>query len=86
MSGFRRCGRRPLRYEVKFSHAIVGDVMTETQDISETGIFVRGKELIKYLCIGDILNVQLTSESEVFEDTQLKVVRMTDEGIGLAFE
>ena len=86
MSGFRRYGRKPLRYAVKFTHSSAGDIQAETQDISETGMFVRGTSLAKCLTIGDTLNAQLRCDQDSVENTQLKVVRMTDDGVGLAFE
>lgn len=86
MSGFRRCGRKPLRCAVEFSHSMAGDVQAETADISDTGIFVRDSHLAKLLTIGDTLSAQLKYDQELPERAELKVVRMTDEGVGLVFE
>lgn len=86
MSGFRRCGRKPLRCAVKFSHEMAGDFQAETYDISDSGMFVRCAELVKVLAVGDTLNAKLDSEMASAEDKLLKIVRLTDEGVGLAFE
>lgn len=86
MSGFRRCGRKPLRYAVKFSHKLAGDVQAETHDVSDTGMFVRDSQLVKVLNVGETLNAELKCDQNSTEDAQLKVVRMTDDGVGLAFD
>lgn len=93
MSGFRRCGRKPLRCAVKFDHRVAGNVVAETQDVSDSGLFIRSEGLSKILSVGDTFNAQLEcnlSEGEdpsvTVEKTQLKVVRTTEDGIGLVFE
>lgn len=86
MSGFRRCGRKPLRYSIRISHQTVGDVLAETKDISETGIFVRSAVLLSILTVGETLVAELECDANTIENTQLKVVRMTEDGVGLEFE
>lgn len=86
MSEFRRYGRKPLRYAVKVSHTTAGDILAETQDISDSGIFVRSADLLKWLSIGEKVNACLKCDQNTVENTQLKVVRITDEGVGLVFD
>ena len=86
MSGFRRYGRKPLRCAIKFSHSSGGDFQAETQDISDAGIFIRDSGLVSVLNIGEVLSAKLQCNQDAFEDTKLKVVRMTADGVGLEFD
>ena len=85
MSGFRKHGRKPVRCPVKLSHCELGDVVAETRDISESGLFVRCKDLLDYLAIGEEIETSLFNNREEVSQGLLTVVRMTDEGIALAY-
>jgi|GEM_PF-3513845 len=86
MSGFRRFGRKPLRCSLEFFHSSSGHVQTETVDISETGMFVRDAHLATCLSIDDSFSGRFRYDQEPAEQTTLKVVRITEEGVGLVFE
>ena len=85
MSGFRRYGRKPLRYPLKVSHAMAGELQVETHDISDTGIFVRDSSLAKLVHVGEKLSARMQCDHNSFQNANLKVVRMTDDGVGLEF-
>ena len=86
MSGFRRYGRKPLKCAVKICHQDAGDIIAETIDVSETGVFIRSSDLMSSIAVGDKLDAQLFSDDNFVENTQLKVVRLASDGVGLAFE
>ena len=85
MSGFRKHGRKVVKCAVKLTHSEIGDVVAETRDISESGVFVSCKDLLNYLAVGDELEASLYTDCEIISHAVLKVVRLTDEGIGLAY-
>jgi len=85
MSGFRKHGRTLVKCAVRLSHREIGDVVTETRDISETGVFVSCRELVHFISIGDEFDATLYSECDDVSETSLKVVRLTEDGVGLAF-
>lgn len=85
MSGFRKHGRTLVKCAVRLKHRDIGDVVAETRDISETGVFVNCRELVHFISIGDEFEANLYTETNCVSKTNLKVVRLTDEGIGLAF-
>ncbi|WP_096085470.1 PilZ domain-containing protein [Agaribacterium haliotis] len=80
MSGFRRFGRKPFVGAVKLQHDAFGEMYAETQDVSESGLFVRDANLREQLNVGDLLNATLENIQH-----EMKVVRLTREGAGLAF-
>lgn len=86
MSGFRKHGRTLTKCAVHISHNDLGEVVAETRDISETGVFVRCKELMDAICIGDTVEARLYSGRDRISHAYLKVVRLTEEGVGLVFE
>ena len=86
MSGFRRYGRKPLKREVRISHENLGDIVAETQDVSETGVFIRSPDLSGCMSVGETVDAALYEDDSLVRDTQLVVVRTTTEGVGLAFE
>ncbi|WP_188150753.1 PilZ domain-containing protein [Teredinibacter waterburyi] len=85
MPGFRKHGRTLVKCAVRLTHRDIGDVVTETRDISETGVFVTCRDLVHFISIGDEFDATLYSDTDHVSETQLKVVRLTTEGVGLAF-
>ncbi len=86
MSGFRRYGRKPLKQVVKIFHRDSGDILAETQDVSEAGVFVRCAELCNCLAVGDTVDAQLFADNNQVERAQLRVVRLATDGVGCSFE
>ncbi|WP_075188293.1 PilZ domain-containing protein [Teredinibacter haidensis] len=85
MSGFRKHGRTVVKCVVRLTHRDIGDVMAETRDISESGVFVNCRELVHFIAIGDEFEAKLYSECNDVSETNMKVVRLTADGVGLAF-
>lgn len=85
MSGFRKHGRTPVRCAVRLTHKEIGDVVAETRDISETGVFVSCREFVHFISIGDEFEAKLYTENNQVSETNMRVVRLTEEGVGLAF-
>lgn len=85
MSGFRKHGRTLVRCSVKIKHDSVGDIEAETRDISETGVFVRCKDMSSVISVGDEVEAKLYSDCEKVTVAHLKVVRITNEGVGFAY-
>ncbi|TVZ37470.1 PilZ domain-containing protein [Alteromonadaceae bacterium 2753L.S.0a.02] len=85
MSQFRKHGRTPVKCAVRLKHREIGDVVTETRDISETGVFVSCRELVRFVSVGDELEAKLYTATNQVSETNLKVVRLTEDGVGLVF-
>ncbi|WP_185234839.1 PilZ domain-containing protein [Teredinibacter franksiae] len=85
MSGFRKHGRTLEKCLVRLNHADFGEVVVETRDISESGVFVSCRDIVRFISIGDELHAKLYSECRNVSETSMKVVRLTDDGVGLAF-
>lgn len=86
MSGFRRYGRKPIKCAVRLCHSIHGDIVAETSDISENGVFIRSKSLEQVVKVGDTIDAKLFSSESESSDAQLRVVRTTGDGVGLSFD
>lgn len=87
MSGFRRYGRKPLKCSVKLLHTTAGEVIAETKDISEEGLFISCPEVVEQLAVGETVNAEFCTEdaSRRSDRAQLKVVRRTKDGVGFSF-
>ena len=85
MSEFRKHGRKPVRCSIKLTHHDLGDIIAETRDISETGVFIAHKDLMHYITVGEQVEARFYSEENSAYDGVLKVIRLTREGIGLEF-
>ncbi|WP_245929244.1 PilZ domain-containing protein [Agarilytica rhodophyticola] len=83
---YRKHGRTLVTYAVKLANDSLGEVVAETRDVSETGIFVKCKDLVKKISIGDGFKAEALLGSGKAMPKHLTVVRLTDEGIGLAFD
>lgn len=83
--GFRKHGRKIVKCAVKLSHEDLGDIVAETRDISESGVFVSCKDILKFLAVGDQVEASLYTDCEIVSHAVLHVVRMTDEGVGLSY-
>lgn len=83
----RRSPRLPIQLEVEFNHDETGLVNLVTKDISDTGVFIILK-LDKQPPLGTIAKVKLKNDFEDGEEAPIllmKLVRKTENGIGLEF-
>ncbi len=85
MAGFRKHGRTMVKCAVKLTHDQLGDIVAETRDISETGVFVWCKNLPSLMAVGDEVEAELHSECDMVTVAHLTVVRLTDDGVGLTY-
>lgn len=85
MSEFRKHGRKPIKCAVRLNHKEFGEIVTETRDISETGVFVSCVDLVRRVAIGEQIEAKLYSECDSVSETHLEVVRLSEDGVGLAF-
>lgn len=87
MTTYRRHGRTAVRCEVKLKHETLGEMVAETVNLSVSGLFVKSKELVEKVAIGDAVKAELENEVFCFLPPQaltLKVVRLTGECAALA--
>lgn len=85
MSEFRKHGRKLVKCAVRLNHKEFGEIVTETRDISETGVFVSCADLVSFVAIGERIQARLYADCDSVSETHLEVVRLSDEGVGLAF-
>jgi len=76
--------RTPMRVQVKVSHPSIGDVVVQTRDISDGGIFLL-TENINVPPIGTIVEGQVQGMEIEGPILKLEIVRMEPAGIGLKF-
>ena len=79
--------RLPIRLDVEFEHQDTGVLSLLTKDISDTGIFVL-IEPSQHPPVGTTAKVKLKNNFEDGEEPPtliMRVVRATDDGLGLAF-
>ena len=85
MSEFRKYGRKAVRCSIKLTHIELGDIFAETKDISETGVFIAHRDLVHYISIGEEVEARFYSEENSIYDGFLRVIRLTQEGVGLEY-
>lgn len=88
---YRRHGRTPLNCDVTLENETLGKVVAEARDVSVTGLFVRCRELIGKIAIGDAIKAKFAGGQQgqdappvqLDSRQKLKVVRVTDDGVAL---
>jgi len=76
--------RTPMRVQVKVNHASIGEVIVNTRDISESGIFLLTEE-IEMPPVGSIVQGQVQGMGGDGPILKLEIVRLEPAGIGLKF-
>ncbi|MFT7372573.1 MAG: hypothetical protein ACI9T9_001260 [Oleiphilaceae bacterium] len=84
MSDNRSNLRTPLKCQVKVSHDSIGDILVNTRDISDGGIFLL-TENIYMPPIGTIVQGQVQGMGMVAPILKMEIVRIEPAGIGLRF-
>ena len=84
MANKRQQLRQIVNAQVKLSHSVIGEISATTGDISNTGVFIT---LEDKLTLPKGAHIKLQFLSSVFPNVSFntRVVRMTDEGVGLVF-
>ena len=76
--------RTPMKVQVKVCHPSIGEVVVQTRDISDSGIFLL-TEHISVPPIGTVVEGQVQGMDIAGPILKLEIVRMEPEGIGLKF-
>ncbi len=80
----RQYPRTAMKCRIKISHPSLGEVLGQTRDLSDGGVYVRHPELVT-LGVGERVTGQvqdLPMEAPVLE---MEVMRVDAEGVGLRF-
>jgi len=83
----RRTPRIPIKLEVEFSHDETGVITLFTENINDTGLFIKMPS-DGYPPLGTSAHVKLKNNFEDGEEPpllEMKVIRHCDKGIGLEF-
>ncbi|TNC80942.1 MAG: PilZ domain-containing protein [Oleiphilus sp.] len=84
MPEHRSSPRTPMKCQVKVSHPAIGDILVNTRDISDGGIFLLTED-IEMPPIGTILTGQVQGMPVEAPVVQLEIVRVEPAGVGLRF-
>lgn len=84
MTDKRQMLRQMVNAPVKLSHSVFGEITAVTGDISNTGVFIR-IENKPTLPKGAHIKLQFLSSVYPNVSFNTRVVRVTDEGLGLVF-
>lgn len=77
--------RTPMKCQVKVSHDSIGEIIVNTRDISDGGIFLL-TENIDMPPIGTTIEGQVQSMGMVAPIIKMQIVRLEPAGIGLKFK
>lgn len=78
--------RTPMKCQVKVMHPAIGEILVNTRDISEGGVFLLTEHLeIAMPPIGTILTGQVQGMPVEAPILQMEIVRTEPAGIGLRF-
>ncbi|MFT6028454.1 MAG: hypothetical protein ACI8O8_000178 [Oleiphilaceae bacterium] len=80
----RHDSRTPMKVRVKVYHPSIGEVVVQTRDISDSGIFLL-TENISVPPIGTVVEGQVQGMDIEGPILKLEIVRMEPRGIGLKF-
>jgi hypothetical protein len=80
----RNDSRTPIKVQVKVCHPSIGEIVVQTRDISDSGIFLL-TENISVPPIGTVVEGQVQGMDIAGPILKLEIVRMEPAGIGLKF-
>jgi len=84
MSDTRNDPRTPMKCQVKVSHDSIGDILVNTRDISDGGIFLLTED-INMPPVGTVVQGQVQGMGMVAPILKMQIVRIEPSGIGLKF-
>jgi hypothetical protein len=79
----RRDIRHPLCVDVKVSHAMIGEKIVKTKNISDSGLFIL-VEPTEMPPVGEIIKGQIQGMPDA-PIVDMEIVRTCDDGMGLRF-
>ncbi|MFT6266041.1 MAG: hypothetical protein ACJAWS_002195 [Oleiphilaceae bacterium] len=84
MSDTRNDLRTPMKCQVKVSHDSIGDILVNTRDISDGGVFLL-TEAFNMPPVGTIVQGQVQGMGMVAPILKMQIIRIEPSGIGLKF-
>lgn len=80
----RQAPRTPIKCQVKISHESIDEIIIQTRDISDSGIFLLTED-IDMPPIGTVVQGQVQGMGMVAPILKMEIVRVEPAGIGLKF-
>ncbi|MCU9946219.1 PilZ domain-containing protein [Pseudomonas solani] len=84
MSNQRQYPRTPMKCRIKISHESFGEILAQTRDLSDGGVYVRHPDLVA-LPLGTIVTGQVQDLPFEAPVLQMEIMRADAEGVGLRF-
>ena len=84
MPNQRQQVRTPMKCRIKISHPNFGDLVAQTSDLSDGGVFVKHPDLAG-LSLGDRVTGQVQDLPIEAPVLQMEVMRVDSQGVGLRF-
>ncbi|MDH4583944.1 PilZ domain-containing protein [Pseudomonas sp. BN415] len=84
MANQRQFPRTPMKCRIKISHPSFGDLIAQTRDLSDGGVYVRHPDLTA-LSVGSIVCGQVQDLPIEAPILQMEVMRVDAEGAGFRF-
>ncbi|BCD85610.1 PilZ domain-containing protein [Pseudomonas solani] len=84
MSNQRQYPRTPMKCRIKISHESFGEILAQTRDLSDGGVYVRHPDLVA-LPLGTIVTGQVQDLPFEAPVLQMEIMRADVEGVGLRF-
>lgn len=84
MSNLRQHPRTKIKCRIKISHESFGEILAQTLDLSDGGVYVKHEALVN-LVLGDIITGQVQGLPTEAPVLQMEVMRVDALGIGLRF-
>jgi len=84
MANQRQYPRAPMKCRIRIGHESFGEVLAQTRDLSDGGVYVKHPELTS-LQLGMIVSGQVQDLPIPAPVLQMEVMRVDAEGVGLRF-
>lgn len=84
MSNQRQQVRTPMKCRIKISHPSFGELLAQTRDLSDSGVYVRHPDMTG-LVVGSTVTGQVQDLPFPAPVLKMEVVRVDAEGAGLRF-
>ncbi len=84
MSNQRQSPRTSMKCRIKISHDSFGEVIAQTRDLSDGGVYVK-HDVLTSLVLGDVVTGQVQDLPIEAPVLQMEVMRVNADGVGLRF-
>ena len=84
MENRREHARYPVAVDIKIFHPDIGELIVQTKDISDSGVFIVVVPT-EMPPIGEIVQGQIQGEADDLPVVTMKIVRTGSDGLGLQF-